>query len=76
MVRPLTKELQNIAIEELHEDLERVGDDIKHIQKWIKQQPYLNAPTGNITNFFWDLMRKNNCFSFIVFLQNKRVAGR
>lgn len=48
MVRPLSKELQKKAIEELHEDPERVENDIKHIQDWVKQQPHLIAPTGNI----------------------------
>lgn len=50
MVRPLSEELQKIAIEELHEDPKRVEDDIKCIQEWIRQQPHLNAPTGNIIN--------------------------
>ncbi|KAF5291247.1 hypothetical protein FQR65_LT11425 [Abscondita terminalis] len=41
-LRSLTSELQKVANDELHEDVNRMQSDIEDIQKWIEKQPYLN----------------------------------
>ncbi|XP_061395849.1 alpha-tocopherol transfer protein-like [Musca vetustissima] len=47
MVRPLPPVLQKIAIDELHEDPERVAADIEALKAWISQQPHLRARTDD-----------------------------
>lgn len=44
-VRPLTKELQEIACNELNEVAERVPQDLKEFKEWIEKQPHLKART-------------------------------
>lgn len=42
-IRPLSANLQRIAIEELNEVPERLGADIETLRTWLKQQPHLRA---------------------------------
>ncbi|XP_053962517.1 retinaldehyde-binding protein 1-like [Anastrepha ludens] len=42
-VRPISKELQQIAIKQLNEVPERIGADIEALRTWIQQQPHLRA---------------------------------
>lgn len=44
--RPLSKELQLQAEQELNEKPERVQEDIAHIREWISKQRHLKARTG------------------------------
>jgi len=46
-IRPISAELQKVAIEELNEDPARIPDDIEALKTWIKQQPYLKARTDD-----------------------------
>ena len=42
-IKPLTKELQHVAQEELREVPDRIPEDLKILRSWIEQQPHLNA---------------------------------
>ena len=42
-IRPLSEELQKIALEELNEVPERLEDDIEAIRKWIGQVSYMRS---------------------------------
>ncbi|EDW19290.1 alpha-tocopherol transfer protein [Drosophila mojavensis] len=42
-IRPLSANLQRIAIEELNEVPERLDADIETLRTWLKQQPHLRA---------------------------------
>ncbi|XP_073847525.1 alpha-tocopherol transfer protein-like [Musca autumnalis] len=42
-IRPLTPELQKIAVEELGEVPARIPEDLLALKTWIKQQPHLRA---------------------------------
>ncbi|XP_065367082.1 uncharacterized protein LOC135959887 [Calliphora vicina] len=44
-IRPLTKELQQIACEELNEVPERVPQDLKDFKEWLAKQTHLKART-------------------------------
>uniref|UniRef100_A0A1I8Q6M1 CRAL-TRIO domain-containing protein n=1 Tax=Stomoxys calcitrans TaxID=35570 RepID=A0A1I8Q6M1_STOCA len=44
-IRPLSEELQKIAIEELGEVPSRISADLKALKTWIEQQPHLRART-------------------------------
>lgn len=46
-VRPLSADLQKVAIEELNEDPARVESDIEALKTWIEQQPHLKARTDD-----------------------------
>lgn len=41
-IRPLTPELQKVAIEQLKEDPARLEADLQAFKTWIQQQPHLN----------------------------------
>lgn len=45
-IRPLTRELQNIAESELNETPQRVETDLQHIKDWLSKQSHLNCRTG------------------------------
>ena len=45
-IRPISKELREIAIKELNEDPKKVEEDIKYIVDWLKMQPHLRPRTG------------------------------
>lgn len=45
-LRPISKELQLKAIEELNEDPKRIKNDIEHIKEWLEKQRHLIARTG------------------------------
>lgn len=45
-VRPLSEELQKVALKELNEDPSRIEADIEHIRNWLKKQPHLISRTG------------------------------
>ncbi|KAB0793565.1 hypothetical protein PPYR_13185 [Photinus pyralis] len=40
-IRGISKELQEIADNELNECAERIGEDLQHIRDWLRQQPHL-----------------------------------
>lgn len=42
-IRPLNPELQKKAIEELHEDPERIEQDLAALREWIKKSPHIQA---------------------------------
>ncbi|KAF5296117.1 hypothetical protein FQA39_LY02751 [Lamprigera yunnana] len=42
-IRPLSKELQNLAETELNEVPKRINRDLLDLRKWIKKQPHLNV---------------------------------
>ncbi|XP_067627406.1 retinol-binding protein pinta-like [Eurosta solidaginis] len=42
-IRPISEQLQKIAVEELNEVPERIDADIEAVRTWIKQQPHLRA---------------------------------
>ncbi|KAI8041322.1 hypothetical protein M5D96_005579 [Drosophila gunungcola] len=44
-IRPLTPELQKVAIEQLKEDPARLEADLLAFRTWIEQQPHLNPRT-------------------------------
>lgn len=46
-IRALPPLLQNIAIEQLDEDPERIESDISVLKDWILKQPHLNARTDD-----------------------------
>lgn len=46
-IRPLTKELQEIARYELNEVTERVPQDLKDFKEWIAKQPHLKPRTDD-----------------------------
>ncbi|XP_017488113.1 PREDICTED: alpha-tocopherol transfer protein-like isoform X1 [Rhagoletis zephyria] len=52
-IRPLSAELQKIAIEQLNEVPERVPQDIAALRDWIEKQPHLRARTDDqfLVNF-------------------------
>ncbi|XP_017127135.1 alpha-tocopherol transfer protein [Drosophila elegans] len=52
-IRPLSPELQKIAIEKLNEVPNQLDDDIAALREWIKQQPHLKARTDDqfLVNF-------------------------
>lgn len=45
-IRPLSETLQKIAIEELNEDPERIGQDLQHLKDWIDKTPHLISRKG------------------------------
>ncbi|XP_030375529.1 alpha-tocopherol transfer protein [Scaptodrosophila lebanonensis] len=46
-IRPLSPELQKVAIEQLNEVPDRIDDDIAALRTWIEQQPHLKARTDD-----------------------------
>lgn len=46
-IRPLSAELQKIAIGELNEVPQRVSEDIAALREWIEKQPHLRARTDD-----------------------------
>lgn len=46
-VRPLPSDLQSTAIKEINEVPSRIPEDIRHIRKWVTQQPHLKARTDD-----------------------------
>lgn len=42
-LRPLSKELQEIACSELNEQPERVSQDLQNFKEWLQKQPHLNV---------------------------------
>ncbi|XP_017473577.1 PREDICTED: alpha-tocopherol transfer protein-like [Rhagoletis zephyria] len=46
-IRPLSDELQKVAIEELNEGPERLQRDIAALREWIEKQPHLRARTDD-----------------------------
>ncbi|XP_022226704.2 uncharacterized protein LOC111076939 [Drosophila obscura] len=48
-IRPLSPELQKIAVEKLNEIPEKIEDDIAALREWIRQQPHLKARTDDQT---------------------------
>jgi hypothetical protein len=51
-VRPLSADLEAIALQELNEDRDRIEEDLKHIREWLSKQPHLTARTGNNHSIF------------------------
>lgn len=47
LIRPLSDELQKVAIVELNEDPKRITQDLETIKEWIKKTPHLNSRIGN-----------------------------
>lgn len=52
-IRPLTPELQKVAIEQLNENPDRIDEDIAALRLWINQQPHLKSRTDDqfLVNF-------------------------
>lgn len=48
-VRPLSKELQKKATNELNEDPNRINEDLEHIKKWADKQPHLKIRNGKFS---------------------------
>lgn len=46
-IKPLSVELQKVAIEELGEVPERIAADLQDLKTWIQQQPHLKARTDD-----------------------------
>jgi len=46
-LRPLTQELQEIAIKEINEDPANIQNDIVAFKEWIEKQAYLKARTDD-----------------------------
>lgn len=46
-IRPLPPLLQKVAIEQLHEDPERIESDLSVLKDWISKQAHLNARTDD-----------------------------
>ncbi|XP_013105430.2 alpha-tocopherol transfer protein-like isoform X2 [Stomoxys calcitrans] len=46
-IKPLSAELQKIAIEELHEVPARIPEDLKALKEWLITQPHLKARTDD-----------------------------
>lgn len=46
-IKPLSPELQKVAIEELGEVPSRIQDDLQALKSWIDQQPHLKARTDD-----------------------------
>lgn len=46
-LRPLSSELQKIAIEELNEVPERIYEDIQKLRDWVLKQPHLKSRTSD-----------------------------
>lgn len=44
-IKPLSEELQKIAIEDLHEVPSRIPEDLQALKTWIAQQPHLRVRT-------------------------------
>lgn len=47
LVRPLSAQLQKVAIEELGEVPSRIDKDLEDLKAWIKLQPHLRARTDD-----------------------------
>lgn len=45
-VRPLSPDLQEIAIKEVNENPKRVQEDLMYIKTWLEKQPHILARTG------------------------------
>ncbi|XP_075167517.1 alpha-tocopherol transfer protein-like [Haematobia irritans] len=46
-IKPLSKDLQKIAIEELNELPSRISQDLETLKTWIEKQPHLKARTAD-----------------------------
>lgn len=51
-IRPLSPELQEIAISQLNEDPKRIEADIAAIKEWLKKQPHLKCRQGKLNNLY------------------------
>jgi CRAL/TRIO domain len=46
-IRPLTASLQAVATEQLHEQPERIKDNLEAFREWIKKSPHIKARTDD-----------------------------